>query len=430
MLTRASNPPHEPSAAPNPKLATGFAGRATAGVAPRLGRLQRLANIAVLAVLFCSAAARAQVEASDDRIIPVFDEQSVEFDKDLAEGSLREHVRFLRNGQQIERTIRLPNLPANMRDARRIVATLIVEPEVLTDNDLVRPADPWTRLGSITIGAPRNLVAPNVRPQINAPPSLPTTALQPTTPEPPQDEPSFPATTAAADEIELMRFVTPFGGPATYTADLTAFAPLLEGETSLRVWISTWTKPAWKVTLTLAYTSDGAGYRRPRWATPIFNSEVTAEQGLLKTTINVPEGLARPRLHLISTGHATDGMGGDEFISRMHVLRIDGFEVARWRPWSENGGPLRSANPTSGRMNIDGRQLWASDLDRSGWHPGLSVDPLQIPLPELTPGKHSIELEILNIRSKDESGYGYWRVSAIVVADEPWPPGIEESDTP
>lgn len=172
------------------------------------------------------------------------------------------------------------------------------------------------------------------------------------------------------------------------------------------------------------------GYRRPIWAAPIFNSEVTAEKRTIKASVDVPKGLSRPRLHLLTTGHATDGAGGDEFISRSHVLRIDGIEVARWRPWSERGGPLRQTNPTSGRMEIDGRPLWASDLDRSGWNPGLLVEPIQIPLPELTAGRHAIELEILNIRPKDQSGYGYWRVSAIVVCDEPWPPGDEISGPP
>jgi hypothetical protein len=142
---------------------------------------------------------------------------------------------------------------------------------------------------------------------------------------------------------------------------------------------------------------------------------------MVQTDVVVPAGLARPRLHILATGHATDGAGGDEFISRTHVLRIDGVEVARWRPWSEDGGGLREANPTSGRTDIDGRSLWASDLDRSGWHPGRLVEPLRIPVPELTTGAHRIELEILNIRPKDQSGYGYWRISAIAVADEPWP---------
>ena len=113
---------------------------------------------------------------------------------------------------------------------------------------------------------------------------------------------------------------------------------------------------------------------------------------------------------------------GDEFVTRSHVLRVDGEEVARFRPWREEGGPLRPGSPTSGRIVLDGRSLWSSDLDRSGWHPGARVEPLVVPVPELTPGEHEIELEILEIRPLDErGGFGYWRLSAMVVADEPWP---------
>lgn len=380
--------------------------------------MHRLTTHILGLTLTLASMAAAPAAPPEDQIIAVFDEQLVEFDKAMADGTRRDDVRLYRNGQQIERTLRLPASPASPRDARRIVATLIVEPVVLEQDDKVRPADPWTRLGSLTIAGGRANDATPPTPPSSAPASQPATTQGSTT------QPAYPATTVApgAAEIELMRFVTPFGGPATFTADLTAFAPLLSGETSLRVWISTWKQPAWKVTLKLDYTADGVGYRRPEWAMPVFNGEVTADKHTLRSVIDVPEGLSRPRLHLLSTGHATDGAGGDEFISRSHVLRVDGVEVARWRPWTEAGGPLRSANPTSGRMDIDGRQLWASDLDRSGWHPGLIVDPLHIPLPELLAGRHTIELEIVNIRPKDQSGYGYWRVSAIAVADEPWPP--------
>ncbi|HVP73417.1 MAG TPA: peptide-N-glycosidase F-related protein [Phycisphaerales bacterium] len=397
-------------------------------------RLSRTLLALIGCCLSCAppVAPAAHAAPPDDQIIAVFDEQPVEFDKALADGTQRDGaVRLYRNGQQIERTIALPPLPANMRDARRILATLIVEPALLQQDDKVRPVDPWTRLGSVTIAAAGDTPASRSEPA-----SQPTTraaaTTQPSASLPSGTQPDYPATTVApgSREIELMRFVTPFGGPATYTADLTAFAPLLAGEHSIRVWISTWKQPAWKVTLTLSYTTEGVGYRRPIWAAPIFNSEVTAEKRTIKASVDVPKGLSRPRLHLLTTGHATDGAGGDEFISRSHVLRIDGIEVARWRPWSERGGPLRQTNPTSGRMEIDGRPLWASDLDRSGWNPGLLVEPMQIPLPELTAGRHAIELEILNIRPKDQSGYGYWRVSAIVVCDEPWPPGDEISGPP
>ena len=105
------------------------------------------------------------------------------------------------------------------------------------------------------------------------------------------------------------------------------------------------------------------------------------------------------------------------------MVLVDGKEVARFRPWSESGGPNRDRNPTSGRMTIDGREIWSSDFDRSGWMPGMVVKPRIIPLPELTPGEHVITLRIEGIRPFNEStsGRGYWRVQGVLVADEPWP---------
>jgi hypothetical protein len=54
-----------------------------------------------------------------------------------------------------------------------------------------------------------------------------------------------------------------------------------------------------------------------------------------------------------------------------------------------------------------------------------------IPVPELTPGSHTIQITIQGIRPKppgadaesdpESAHHGYWVVSAMVVADEPWP---------
>jgi hypothetical protein len=72
-------------------------------------------------------------------------------------------------------------------------------------------------------------------------------------------------------------------------------------------------------------------------------------------------------------------------------------------------------------MRLGGRAIHADDFDRSGWTPGAVVEPLLIPLPELTPGEHSISIEVLDIRPKDTDGaYGYWLLSAVVIADESW----------
>ena len=187
-------------------------------------------------------------------------------------------------------------------------------------------------------------------------------------------------------------------------------------------------EPGWEVTLTLRYTSQGVGQRRPVYARQIFgNARVTAARSTLTSAVTIPGELDLPRLRIISTGHATDGSAENEFVSCTHVLRVDGVEIARWRPWSERGGTLRDRNPWAGRRVIDGRELRASDFDRSGWNPGLIVQPLIIPVPELTPGRHIVEIEILGIRPKDPPSpgrrqhLGYWMLSATAVADEPWP---------
>lgn len=340
---------------------------------------------------------------SKPKTITIFDRAAVAFDPELVDPLKRDDHVVLRNGQVLQRTLELPALPKDMANAQRITATITVEPVMIKDGNKQRPGDPWTRMGSISIVKPGADLMPK---------SIP--------PDDIEDDSNLPS--PEDDEIELVRFITGFGGRGTFTQDITALAPLLAGEQTIRLYLSTWLNPAWNVTLTLTYDGEVPGARRPTFAQELFNDQsIEADKSTITTTINIPDGLARPRIRIISTGHATDGTDGDEFTARTHTLKIDNRTIAMFRPWSENGGALRDLNPMSGRISIEGRQLWSSDLDRAGWHPGLVVEPLYIPARELKPGKHTVTLFIADIRKEDESGLGYWRVSAIVVADEPWP---------
>jgi len=365
------------------------------------------------------------VGAPPDETVTVFDQVAISWDQQEYEQLDRKDdpgrdvngLRFYGAGQIVQTTVNLPAAPANQRDARRILVSLDINPVITEADGVLRPGDPWNRLGSVCIVLPQPTGA-----GVQAPLAAQTTA--PNAP-PPVIGPNKPP----GQEIELMRFITGFGAGGSYQQDVTALAPLLQGPVTLRVNISTFRKPAWTVTLKLTFTCDGVGYRRPVWAAPLFQKDyVVAEESRLATTVEVPKGLERPRLIICSTGHATDGAGGDEFISRTHILRIDGREVARWRPWAEDGGARRAENPMSGRENRDGRELWSSELDRSGWIPGRIVWRLRLPVPELTPGKHQVELEIVGIRRLDEKGRGYWRTSMVAVADEPWPSDDEGQD--
>lgn len=326
--------------------------------------------------------------------ISILEDVVIHWDPNQPETVDRDGFVIRYTGQAIEKAVQLPAAPLDQRDAQRITLHLKVEPVEAHDSTARGPSDRWTRLGAVHLRLGSG-----------------------------KDE----------ERIELMRFITGFGGASHFEQDLTPLAPMLHGKQNLELFISTYsTEPAWRATMWLEYTKDGVGMRRPIFAQPLFfDQHVTAENPTLTGSVTIPPGLALPRLRIITTGHATDGAGGDEFVSRTHVLRIDGRVVAVWRPWSEEGGTLRSSNPTSGRRTIDGRELWSSDLDRTGWHPGQSVDPTMIPVPELTPGKHTVELTIQGIRPKppgadaetdpESAHHGYWVVSGMVVADEPWP---------
>ncbi len=318
-------------------------------------------------------------------VVRVFSWAAIKYDPDLPDGIARDGYIVRDLGQTVQTTLQLPPAPTDQRHARQVSAIVDVRPVSVGRDGQDRPGDVWTRLGCVSILAPG--------------PQGPT-------------------------EVELLRFTTGFGGAGTYTADLTALAPLLHGRRTLRVSISTYTSPAWEVSLRLAYRPRAAGYRRPVFARGLFNeTAVTADSPTLRSEVDIPTGLAQPRLRVISTDHSTDGGPANEFVTCTHLLRIDGREVARWRPWAEGDAGLARLNPWSGRRTIDGRELRSSDLDRSGWQPGLIVEPLVLPVPELTPGRHEVELEIVGIRPEAvDHARGYWRVSAAVVADEPWPP--------
>jgi len=361
-----------------------------------------LARSTVVVLITAAALMGAAAAPNEPNIqrIDVFKDADIQWNPEAPEVVDRDGFVIRFEGQAISKMLELPPLPVNQRDARRITLHVSVEPVTKLEGE-PGPSDRWTRLGAVNLRLGEG-----------------------------ED----------AERVELMRFITGFGGKGRFEQDVTALAPLLAGRRTLELFISTYsTEPAWKASMWLEYSQEGVGMRRPVFAQPVFSDpHVISESPMLTATVEIPQGLALPRMRIVSTGHATDGAGGDEFVSRTHVLRIDGRTVAVWRPWSEEGGTLRSANPTSGRRTIDGRELWSSDLDRTGWHPGQVVEPFIIPVPELTPGTHTIQLIIQNIRPKpghadpqaqrqntgpdpDSEHHGYWVISAMVVADEPWP---------
>jgi hypothetical protein len=345
--------------------------------------------LAIVMVLLCPVATTLATETT----VEVFADEPIHWVEERPEAVDPDGYVIRHAEQSVVRTVSLPSPPVSQSDARRIVAVVEIEPIYSRDDGKLRPNDPWTRLGNVSVEVPD-----------------------------PDGE--------GMVEAEILRFITPYGAPATYEQDVTPLAPLLHGRQTIRAFISSYSdEPGWRISLTLRYTKEGVGQRRPVFARHLFTDlHVGAADATLKATVTIPEGLDQPRLRIITTGHATDGMAENEFVTCDHMLRVDGRLVSRWRPWAEGGGTMREANPWAGRRDIDGREIRSSDFDRSGWTPGKAVEPLMIPLPELTPGEHEITVQVLGIRPKGpvnpddgKRHHGYFCISAFVVADEPWP---------
>ena len=220
--------------------------------------------------------------------------------------------------------------------------------------------------------------------------------------------------------VEILKFMTAYGGVTAHEADVSWLAPLLTGPIRFEGFVDTWSSPGWEMDFSLEFTPD-PGAANPSWAMPLFNAQAVTrasmDQGAISVAVTVPPGHARLELLYFVSGHCTDGRGADEFESKDNVLHIDGVESLRFRPWRDDCGRFRAINPYCRRWS-DG--TWSSDYSRSGWCPGDQVPPHRFDLSAALPaGEHYLEFAIEDIRPRDAEGnFGYWRVSALLVGWE------------
>ena len=219
-------------------------------------------------------------------------------------------------------------------------------------------------------------------------------------------------------DIELVKFITAYGGETEYDVELSYLRPILTDTMVLKAFIDTWVQNAWKVDVSLSYEPIEpkenpdkifADWVEPLWYEPSVISEMPGKT----ITVTVPENMKKVLFYYYVSGHCTDGRDEDEFISKDNVIRVDEKVVFRYQPWRDDCGEFRTINPYTKRWS-DG--YWSSDFSRSGWCPGDKVEPLVLDLSDhLTPGTHTVSFSIEDIRPEDENGnYGYWRVSGYL----------------
>lgn len=228
--------------------------------------------------------------------------------------------------------------------------------------------------------------------------------------------------TADGQVIEMVKFVTGFGGRTRHQQDITPLKPLLaKGPVTVRVFIDTPTPRAWAVDVDLVVgPKPGEPAVWTRAVVPPTTWEAQHFQGgRQRFTVTVPPGVGKVEMRYFATGHSTHvkDRAGDEFNTRTHRIFVDGEPVYTARPWRTDGARFRAANPKAGRWNDRGKEVRASDLPRSGWVAGDAVAPMTIDLTKhLTPGTHEIEYHIDGIKPASGGGKGYWRVSSYVWA--------------
>ncbi len=302
-----------------------------------------------------------------DTTVTIFNDHHIHFTPDDPSRYDTELVTSDDNGRVATRTISLPEIDG----PTRITAQLVIKP--IPMDELV-VYDKWDRAGHVSLRV--------------------------------DDTP-----------LELIKFITAYGGRTEYEVDLSHLAPLLTGPVIIDAFIDTWVSPAWQVDLTLTHAADSTAVN-PDWAMPVlyeqsFTAETEADGGTA-AEIEIPDGLDRVYLHYLVSGHCTDGRGADEFISKDNVLLVNGRVVYRYQPWRDDCGEFRAINPYTRRWS-DG--TWSSDYSRSGWCPGDIVEPLVLNLTDHLPGNesHEIRLQIENVRPVDTSDHrGYWRTSAYL----------------
>lgn len=243
--------------------------------------------------------------------------------------------------------------------------------------------------------------------------------------------------------LELMRFFTSFGvghfneqakikgynwaDSVVYKQDISALLPSLQGEVWIGIFIGNYDQGGHKASLYFKYypgDGDEEQQKGKTWMMPAFNTtnlmEMSGqeygtlfEKDSLTVTVDIPEGVKNLRLRYLTTGHGGWGKG-DEFVPKQNELFVDGKRVYHFTPWREDCATYRMLNPASGNF---GNGLSSSDLSRSNWCPGTLTLPVEIPLPELNPGKHVLKVAI-PLGKPEGNMFSAWNVSGVLIGDQ------------
>lgn len=251
------------------------------------------------------------------------------------------------------------------------------------------------------------------------------------------DPPADPA--AGPPSLELVRAITPFGGPLHTEVDVTDVANALPGKHRLLVGISTWSDSSGQVSganggwFVSAHFDvvPGPPPRNVLAARSLFDGNVTSAEPMAPLQFEVPEGTTSTRLEYRVTGHGgvtgAPGCGlqpAEEFCLRTHALLADEVFFTDFMPWRDDCEKLCTLahqGPDGGGFDYCAENpcgaISSVKAPRANWCPGSITPPFDVVVPGFaTPGPHSFRWQISDVASG-----GSWRVSATFFAFGPDP---------
>jgi hypothetical protein len=245
------------------------------------------------------------------------------------------------------------------------------------------------------------------------------------------DDPADPRT--GRPGVELVRAITPFGGPMRFDVDVTDFVNGMPGAHTLRTDITTYgdasgevtgTHGEWIVSAVLTF-EPGPAPRSVLAVEPLVFGNVT-DAAPPPMPFRAPEGAASARIEYRTTGHGgvmpAPGCIGpaEEFCPRVHTLLLDSAVLDEFSPWRNDCASLCTiASYQSDVLNIPAycaeNPCGAPEsvrAPRANWCPGSVTPPRVIESAELAvAGERELSLRIDQV----EAG-GLWLVSATYFA--------------
>lgn len=231
------------------------------------------------------------------------------------------------------------------------------------------------------------------------------------------DDPQPDTDASARPGLELVRAITPFGGPLHVERDLTAIANALPGVHHLRAHIGTYADAAglvtgsnasWNVSLRIELVR-GPAEQQPLAVIPLFYGDLSNADPVT-ASFSVPPGTRRGLLEYRTTGHG-QGKGelfeckgpAEEFCSRRHTISLDGELLKAFTPWRScaSACTLVTDDPNANFDYCAENPCGAIEsvkAPRANWCPGSESPPFILDSAQLaSPGSHELSWQVSTI---------------------------------